>query len=644
MPLLFQLKVVLALDMDNGLYISTYLHIDPLAHAMGCSRRHDQCISLWELEKDQVRLIRHWELERYSGQKNHYLPIQNVQRARELIDYLLDEEGLDLADVVAVFGTPGLDTIADYDSSDEYSKISYHSICHIFSSLLCAGDLLLEEKILAFAVDCAPDNVVQKDAFARNYFCACISDRGKLDIFPTQSPAPLWTEASERYGMLEGSLMALASATSINFKYTPPEIPRLMGGRITNNRKAAEAFMNTVEAELDDLMACNQDVFDQRFSYSENRTSMIMKAVQRKSLDIMNTNIVEAAKRSGLNLADFYLATSGGYALNCPTNTHLITKYSMKGFIACPAANDGGQSLGIGSYYFQRKSRSKLRFSFENAYYGGNPQTDLALGTFSRHILSTSEFDADKAVEDLENGVMAWVDGRAEIGPRALGHRSLLGDPRKLSTRNTLNRLKKRLWWRPVAPVVLLDHVSAYFDGTVSPYMLQTFTVKESKWNIVPAIVHNDGSARVQTLTRESNRLLYSLIETFYRRTGVPMLCNTSLNDKGEPIVNTAEQAIRFALRKGLTVVYSEGIRIELRSNEISLEPSFDRSLPGFQLPSLEAREEQIKEYNPHGITKHELELYYHLEHRFDSVVDFRDEKSVKKLQRTLKAFKQFEA
>ena len=163
-------------------------------------------------------------------------------------------------------------------------------------------------------------------------------------------------------------------------------------------------------------------------------------------------------------------------------------------------------------------------------------------------------------------GPVAWADGRAEVGPRALGHRSLLADPRRSATKDRLNEVKQRQWWRPVAPIVLEDQVGEWFDGgRRSPSMLETFAVRAERRDQVPAIAHLDGTARVQTLAPSDDEALYRAIQAFSATTGVPMLCNTSLNDKGEPIVATASQALNFCLRKGIGVAYLGGRRVALR-------------------------------------------------------------------------------
>jgi hypothetical protein len=203
------------------------------------------------------------------------------------------------------------------------------------------------------------------------------------------------------------------------------------------------------------------------------------------------------------------------------------------------------------------------------------------------------------------------MEGRAEIGPRALGHRSLLADPRQDTMKDRLNQIKRRQWWRPVAPVILADQVREWFsDADRSPFMLRTFTLRPEKAARVPAISHLDRSARIQTLTREEAPLLSELLQAFHASTGVPMLCNTSLNDKGEPIINVLEEALIFARRRGVPAVYVDGrrhavvadaVRDTTVLSERSMAPLF-RSAPA-EIARLRA------EVNPQGLDRNTLAM-----------------------------------
>ncbi|MDX3234088.1 carbamoyltransferase C-terminal domain-containing protein, partial [Streptomyces sp. ME19-01-6] len=170
-------------------------------------------------------------------------------------------------------------------------------------------------------------------------------------------------------------------------------------------------------------------------------------------------------------------------------------------------------------------------FRFPGAYLG-HSDDDLAaaLAGFEEFIADVTPADARMVVEDLRAGPVVWVDGRAELGPRALGHRSILADPRTVESKDELNRIKQREWWRPVAPMIREEDFGDWFEAPrTSPYMLETFLVRRDRAELVPAIAHLDRSARVQTVNREQNPFIHDVLSAFVEATGVPILCNTSL-------------------------------------------------------------------------------------------------------------------
>ena len=169
--------------------------------------------------------------------------------------------------------------------------------------------------------------------------------------------------------------------------------------------------------------------------------------------------------------------------------------------------------------------------------------------------------------------IVGWFQGRAEMGPRALGARSILADPRSTALRDKLNaRIKRREPFRPFAPVVSLADAPGIFDmppGLSSPYMLVTFATKKEKQDDIPGVVHVDGSARVQTVTKEDNGRYYELIKGFEELTGLPVLLNTSFNRAGEPIVNSPEDAVRCFIAGGLDALVLEDYLILPQGMEI---------------------------------------------------------------------------
>jgi len=229
------------------------------------------------------------------------------------------------------------------------------------------------------------------------------------------------------------------------------------------------------------------------------------------------------------NIPSKNLVLMGGCALNCVANEKIARLKIFDDIWIMPNPGDAGSSLGCILAYTREKAE----------------WTGPFLGTDIKRL-----FDVKATVDALVKGdIIGMATGRAEYGPRALGNRSLLADPRGDSIKDKVNDIKKRQRFRPFAPMVLEHLAHNYFDMPVetSPYM--QYTAKCLRPDLYPAICHVDGTSRVQTLNIRQNRTMYLVLEEFYNRTGCPMLLNTSLNIKGEPLVDTWADAIKFQNR-----------------------------------------------------------------------------------------------
>ena len=255
------------------------------------------------------------------------------------------------------------------------------------------------------------------------------------------------------------------------------------------------------------------------------------------------------------------LCYAGGVALNSVANERIIRESGFKNVYIIPAAEDSGVSIGAAYYgLWQLSQQNSLRRIVHDGpgriYSLADVSTALDGKSDVRVVYSTDVL-AD-AVDLLCDGkIIGWFDGGAELGPRALGQRSILCDPRRPDGKETLNRrVKMREAFRPFAPAVLLEEATNWFDfgdtASESPFMLRVVRVKDERKAAVPAIVHIDGTGRVQTLTNENNGRFYELVKKFYEQTGVPMLLNTSFNRMGQPIVETPADAIECLLSTGL--------------------------------------------------------------------------------------------
>jgi carbamoyltransferase len=282
------------------------------------------------------------------------------------------------------------------------------------------------------------------------------------------------------------------------------------------------------------------------------------------------------------------LCLAGGVALNCVGNGRILREGPFKRVYIQAGAGDSGGAIGAALttwHQYLKQPRTAGKDAMRGAYLGP-AFSNGEIGDFLKQHGYPSEFIPDPelfdrvAAELADGKVVGWFQGRMEFGPRALGGRSLLGDPRNPQMQSTMNlKIKFRESFRPFAPSVLRERVADYFElNEDSPYMLLVAPVKESLrrpmtaqeqslWGIdklnvprsnIPAVTHVDYSARVQTVHRETNPRYHALLSAFERKTGCPVLINTSFNVRGEPIVGSPEDAYRCFMRTEMDVLVLE--------------------------------------------------------------------------------------
>jgi carbamoyltransferase len=240
------------------------------------------------------------------------------------------------------------------------------------------------------------------------------------------------------------------------------------------------------------------------------------------------------------------LTMAGGVALNCVANSRLVEESPFERIWVQPAAGDAGTALGA-AMYVAEMSGDRVQ-GMESAALGrGWSEADLEawLGEAAVPFERPDDLAGEVARAVADNAVVAWFQGRSEYGPRALGHRSLIANAGRADNLQRLNTIKGREQFRPVAPMVLAERAAEIFDGPCpSPYMLFTHRVRRPWIDRIPAVVHVDGTARVQTVARQDNPLLHRLLENLDRITGVPVVVNTSLNTAGRPMVDDPRDAL----------------------------------------------------------------------------------------------------
>lgn len=243
---------------------------------------------------------------------------------------------------------------------------------------------------------------------------------------------------------------------------------------------------------------------------------------------------------------DPFLTMAGGVALNCVANSYLGERGPFEGIWVQPAAGDSGTALGA-ALHVARALGDAARPMPTAALGRGWADEELERWLERAAVRYERPDDVAEAAAAIlaDNGVVAWFQGRSEYGPRALGHRSLFANPTDAGNLTRLNDIKGREQFRPVAPMVLLERASEIFDGPLpSPFMLFTHRVRPGWAERIPAVVHVDGTARIQTVDPTDEPLVARLLDAFERRTGVPVIVNTSLNTAGRPMVDDPRDAL----------------------------------------------------------------------------------------------------
>jgi carbamoyltransferase len=256
------------------------------------------------------------------------------------------------------------------------------------------------------------------------------------------------------------------------------------------------------------------------------------------------------------------LGLSGGVAYNSVMNGKILLQTPFRRIFIQPAAGDSGTAIGVCYHIYNELSSSVRNKQMSSPYTGPEFSETEIESELKRHGLSFERHTDDqltkRAAQDIAAGlVVGWFQGRMEFGPRALGNRSIVVDPRRAEMKEILNsRIKKREEFRPFAPSILAEHVSHYFEQDhPAPTMLMVYQVRPERRGEIPAVTHTDGSGRLQTVSQNDNPRYYQLISEFYSLTGVPVVLNTSFNED-EPIVCTPGQAIECFKRTRMDVLY----------------------------------------------------------------------------------------
>lgn len=300
----------------------------------------------------------------------------------------------------------------------------------------------------------------------------------------------------------------------------------------------------------------------------------IASSLQKVTEEIVLSMANNLYKEAGLKK----LCLAGGVALNCLANSRILKETPFEEIFIQPGSSDAGGAVGVAAYIYYTLLNNQRDFVWKDAYLGpGYSQQEIKKFLIQRNI-RFKEYRRDQMLKVTtkllaEQNIIGWFQGRMEFGPRALGNRSILADPRRAENKDRVNqKVKYREGFRPFAPSVISEKAEDYFDiDRDSPFMLLTFQVTSKE---IPAVTHVDGSSRLQTVKREENPLFYDLLSEFDKLTGCPLLLNTSFNLRGEPIVCTPEEAYLSFMRSGMDYLVMENFVLD-KKDMIPLKEEF---------------------------------------------------------------------
>jgi len=367
------------------------------------------------------------------------------------------------------------------------------------------------------------------------------------------------------------SLGTMYSTGSLQLIYEPNTqtwpAGKLMGLASYANEDIVNEAPFFVEEREDDIYISNNNIYPKVswksdfysracvagiYQREQERASLILANMAKKFTDSKNICVV------------------GGSFLNCNSNEKILNSGLFENCYFLPPSDDSGIPLGCAWFAYQKLIDIE-ETEMLSPYFGREYSKNEVFAALNEHptLVYTEYENFDDLVEDVsyslsQNRVIGWFQGGSEIGPRALGNRSIIASPiNSWMTGHINSDIKHREWYRPFAPAVLFEHQGDVFESSVySPYMLVTTTVKEEWRNKVPAITHIDNSSRHQSVTAENNPRFHSLISKFHEKTGVPVLLNTSFNGPHEPIVETPMDAIGTFLSNNLDILVLNNIVI----------------------------------------------------------------------------------
>lgn len=468
-------------------------------------------------------------------------------------------------------------TIADVlNVDDKEIKADFVNIEHHKAHLASSFFVSPFERAMLFSADGLGD-------FASTMWAGGEGNKIKIfgDISFPHSLGMYYTAITQYLGFLgfgdEYKVMGLASYGKPEYKDEFEKIVLYSGGAkfklglkyFRHHKKLVDMNFETGYPELDILFS---RYLEKRLGPArkkdepiEERHKNIAASLQSRIEEVIFSLLNELYGQGRLDT----LCLSGGVAFNCSANGKIRDNTPFRNIYIPPAPGDAGLAIGAAYYLWHEILKKPRSFVMEHAFWGPAYDVDMISaelqsrrdelsqqGCKAREIINDEELCKITAGAIADGKIVGWFQGKMEWGPRALGNRSIVVDPRRADMKDILNsRIKRREPFRPFAPSILEEKTGDYFEQThPSPFMLFTYKVKPDKKDLIPAPTHIDGTGRLQTVSKDTNPKYWSLIREFEKITGVPVVLNTSFNEN-EPVVNTPKEALDCFLRTRMDVL-----------------------------------------------------------------------------------------
>lgn len=493
------------------------------------------------------------------------------------INYCLNAIGITYKEIDSfVYSTTELSDTTSYDFFRKYFDVSYeklffipHHLAHAYSTFFSSGF----DEAAVIVADASGSILNYKNKLHLWY------DVDKLELDTNED----WTEGISLFHFTKKDYKEVykkwikyplpldtSEGTSLGTSYSQGSLQlifepinntwpagKLMGLASYANKEIVNEAPNFVEELEDDIFISNNIIYPNVSWKSDFYSKACVAGIYQKTQEKASLVLAKMAKKF---TDSENVCVAGGSFLNCNSNELILNSGLYKNCYFIPPSDDSGIPLGCAWFAYQRLTDIENTDQLSPYIGKSYDRKEIIQALNDTPDLVFTEFeDFDLLIDQTshwlsQNRVIGWFQGGSEIGPRALGNRSILASPINSWMTNYINSdIKKREWYRPFAPAVLFEHQSKIFNSEIySPYMLVTTTVKEEWRDKIPAVVHIDNSSRHQSVTENNNQKFYSLIQKFYEKTNVPVLLNTSFNGPKEPIVETPKEAIRTFLDTNL--------------------------------------------------------------------------------------------